>query len=806
MAEATAPALAVPVDLAAEPGYGAVEWSSPYDIDPTSVPLAEKAALLAEWSDRLLAHPTVDHVTAMVLAVVEDKHFADLSGTVTTQRRVRMHPVVEVFAVDGASGSFESMRSLAPPAGRGWEYVTGAGWDWDGELARLGDLLAEKMAAPTVAAGTYDLVIDPTNLWLTIHESVGHATELDRALGYEAAYAGTSFATFDKLGSLRYGSPVMHVTGDRTTPHGLASVGYDDEGVAAQSFDIVKDGVLVGYQLDRRMAAENDLGRSNGCAFADSPLHVPIQRMANVSLAPAPGAGPTTNELISGVERGIYVVGDKSWSIDMQRYNFQFTGQRFYRIDHGRLSGQLRDVAYQATTTDFWGSHGGGRWCLHLCPRRRLQLREGSTPPGGTGQPRLPLGAVPWHQRPEHPYRDEPVSDGDRLPAASEVIERALSLSRLDDCVVVVSEGSEADVRFANNTTTTNGLRRERRVTVVSFLGRHGGSGDAVAVGVASRGGAVDVAELVSASEADARGAPTADDAMALVQPTTADPAFETPPVLTGERSIDAVVRSLADAFGRARSAGHVLSGFASHRVDTTYLGSSTGLRLRHEQPAGALQLVARSSDGTRSTWAGTGTSWFDDVEIDSLHDRLIRRLAWAERRVELPAGRYEALLPPDATADLMMVLSQALSGRDAEDGRSAFSAPGGGTRLGDTLSSLPFRLRSDPLGARARVRPLRRGHGVGHRRLGLRQRPAHRSHQLGRRRAPRCPRVPPCRGGPIGRGPHPAGRQPRARAPRGRGLPGRPPRPHPPGTAPDLSLVHQGGRPGDPPRHRPDP
>jgi TldD protein len=356
MAAATAPALAVPVDVAAEPGYGTVSWTSAYEIDPTAVAVADKIALLADWSERLLAHRSVDHVTAYVLAVVEDKHFADLSGTVTTQRRVRMHPVVEAYGTDEASGSFESMRTLAPPAGRGWEYVSGGAWDWDGELDRLGDLLAEKMAAPSISAGLYDLVIDPSNLWLTIHESVGHATELDRALGYEAAYAGTSFATFDQLGALRYGSAVMQVTGDRTTDHGLASVGYDDEGVAAQSFDIVRDGVLVGYQLDRRMAAENDLGRSNGCAFADSPLHAPIQRMANVSLAPAPDPGPTTEELISGVERGIYIMGDKSWSIDMQRYNFQFTGQRFYLIDHGRLAGQYRDVAYQATTTDFWGA------------------------------------------------------------------------------------------------------------------------------------------------------------------------------------------------------------------------------------------------------------------------------------------------------------------------------------------------------------------------------------------------------------------------------------------------------------------
>jgi TldD protein len=220
------------------------------------------------------------------------------------------------------------------------------------------DLLAEKLAAPSVEAGDYDLVIDPTNLWLTIHESIGHATELDRALGYEANYAGTSFATPDKLGTLKYGSDVMHITGDRTVEHGLATIGYDDEGVATQSWDIVKDGILVGYQLDRQMGEmypDLNGGRSNGCAYADSPGHIPIQRMANVSLQPA-ADGPSTEELISRVDRGIYIVGDRSWSIDMQRFNFQFTGQRFLRIENGELKGQVRDVAYQATTTDFWGS------------------------------------------------------------------------------------------------------------------------------------------------------------------------------------------------------------------------------------------------------------------------------------------------------------------------------------------------------------------------------------------------------------------------------------------------------------------
>jgi TldD protein len=361
IAEATSGALAFPVVLADESAHGTVSWSSAYEIDPAAVPLAEKVALLEEWSERLLRSPGIDHAEAAVLAVVEDKHFADLAGTVATQRRVRTRPVFEAFSVDSDTGSFESMRSLAPPAGRGWEYAMGNGasgllWDWDAELDRVPELLAEKRRSPSVEPGTYDLVIDPSNLWLTIHESIGHATELDRALGYEAAYAGTSFATFDKLGALQYGSEIMHVTGDRTVPHGLATVGYDDEGVEAQSFDIVRDGVLVGYQLDRRIAAEKGLGRSNGCAFADSPMHVPIQRMANVSLQPAPGEGPSTEELISGVERGVYLVGDRSWSIDMQRYNFQFTGQRYYLIERGRLAGQLRDVAYQARTTDFWGS------------------------------------------------------------------------------------------------------------------------------------------------------------------------------------------------------------------------------------------------------------------------------------------------------------------------------------------------------------------------------------------------------------------------------------------------------------------
>jgi TldD protein len=358
------------VELAPEPSHGDVTWSSAFAIDPSTISMAEKISLLAEWSRRLLSHDVVSHATAALLAVSEQTYLADLNGTRATQHRVRMQTQLEALAL--SEHGFETMRTIAPPVGRGWEWLAGAvddgNWDWDDELARLPELLAEKLVVPSVQAGSYDLVIDPSNLWLTIHESIGHATELDRAVGYEAAYAGTSFATFDKLGSLRYGSPVMHVTGDRTVPHGLASVRIDDEGVEGQSFDLVREGTLVGYQLDRSIAASMGFERSNGCAFADSPMHVPIQRMANVSLAHSGAGGPSTEELIGGVDRGIYIVGDKSWSIDMQRYNFQFTGQRFYRIEGGTLAGQIKDVAYQATTTDFWGAMeavgGESTWVL----------------------------------------------------------------------------------------------------------------------------------------------------------------------------------------------------------------------------------------------------------------------------------------------------------------------------------------------------------------------------------------------------------------------------------------------------------
>ena len=353
MAKTSKPLSTEFVSLVNEPTYKNQTWVSSYEIDPFSVSDEERKDRLASLSSKLLSASSVNHTSAMTMYVKEQKHYADSNGTSTTQQRVRIQTQIEAISI-GEHG-FESMRTLAQPAGYGWEWMGNSIWNWDKEVEELPNLLAEKVKAPSVEPGRYDLLIHPSNLWLTIHESIGHATELDRAMGYEANYAGTSFATPEKLGNLKYGSKLMNVTGDRLTEHGLSTVGWDDEGVAAQRWDIVKDGVLVGYQLDRRIAARVNKDRSNGCAFADSPAHVPIQRMPNVSLQPNP-SGPTLEELISSVEDGIYILGDKSWSIDMQRYNFQFTGQQFHRIKNGKLAGQLKDVAYQATTTDFWGA------------------------------------------------------------------------------------------------------------------------------------------------------------------------------------------------------------------------------------------------------------------------------------------------------------------------------------------------------------------------------------------------------------------------------------------------------------------
>jgi len=353
VAEALAPLNTEPVTLADEPVYQDTYVSS-YEIDPFTVPENEKIDFLLGLNDRTLGSKLVDRVTSHLLLVREQKYFASLKGSRITQQRVRVKGDLTAVRIDKSTGAFETMGNAAPPVGRGWEYFT-TGYDWLKDADEIPALLEQKMSSPSIKPGRYDIVVDPTNLWLTIHESIGHSTELDRVLGYEANYAGTSFATLDKLNTLQFGTPMMHVTGDRQAEHGLSTIGYDDEGVAAQTWDIIRDGVLVGYQLDRQMAHKQRFGRSNGCAFADQAGHVPLQRMPNVSLSPST-KNITLRDLLSGMDEGLYIVGDKSWSIDMQRYNFQFTGQKFFHVRGGKIVGQVKDVAYQSRTTDFWNS------------------------------------------------------------------------------------------------------------------------------------------------------------------------------------------------------------------------------------------------------------------------------------------------------------------------------------------------------------------------------------------------------------------------------------------------------------------
>jgi predicted Zn-dependent protease len=282
-----------------------------------------------------------------------------------------------------------------------------------------------------------------------------------------------------------------------------------------------------------------------------------------------------------------------------------------------------------------------------------------------------------------------------KLNKPHEVVERALELSRADGCVVIADEESTANLRWAGNSLTTNGVTRGRTLTVISTVdGREG-----TASGVVSRAAvtADELEPLVRAAEAAARGAGPAEDAQPLVTGVPESPDFTDAPAETSSAVFADFAPALGESFARARAGGRELYGFANHELVSSYLGTSTGLRLRHDQPNGTLELNAKSPDRTRSAWAGRSTRDFKDVDPASLDAELATRLGWAERRVELPAGRYETLLPPTAVADLLIYQMWSAAARDAAEGRTVFSKPGGGTRVGEKLTELPLTLRSDP-------------------------------------------------------------------------------------------------------------
>ena len=332
-----------PIEIETLPAFTGT-WELPIAIDPFTVPLEEKVERLL-GINRAAMEKGASYCNSHVSVVRERKWLANTFGTRIEQSRVRIHPSFSVTIVDPKKGEFATRSSLRPPRAAGWEHLTG--WDAAAESALAVEQAKEKMAAPSVTAGKYDLVIAPSNLWLTIHETVGHPTELDRALGYEANFAGTSFCTPDKLDSLQYGSGIVNLHADRTAVGGLSTVMWDDDGVKTlgKEFPIVKDGVFRNFQMALGQAALiGREGGSNGCAYADSFDAFPIQRMPNISLQPGPDKTIKADNLIADVENGIYIEGNGSWSIDQQRYNFQFTGQVFHRIRDGKLDGKVAKV------------------------------------------------------------------------------------------------------------------------------------------------------------------------------------------------------------------------------------------------------------------------------------------------------------------------------------------------------------------------------------------------------------------------------------------------------------------------------
>ena len=386
--------LTEPVQLAAQQGFGEVSWKAPIEKNAFEVPVKEKADLLLAVNDAAMKNGA-DYISSILFMVNEQKYFASTDNSYIDQDIHRIWPTFYITRINKETGKFESRDALSSPMGMGYEYLdarpehkihTAGGILYKGrydmlEDAKQGALQAgDKLKAKTVEPGKYDLVLDPSHLWLTIHESCGHPTELDRVLGYEANFAGTSFLTLDKWksGKFNYGSKEVNITADKTEKGSLGAVGYDDEGVKCGKWDVIKDGVLVNYQAIRDQAHIVGLEQSQGCCYADNWSSVQFQRMANISLQPGKKE-LTVAEQIKNVEKGIYIIGSGSFSIDQQRYNFQFGGQLFYEIKNGKIVGMLKDVAYQSNTQEFWNS------CSAVCDQRDYRL--GGSFFDGKGQP-----------------------------------------------------------------------------------------------------------------------------------------------------------------------------------------------------------------------------------------------------------------------------------------------------------------------------------------------------------------------------------------------------------------------------------
>ena len=355
VAKANSVLQAVPVQLAPAKAYRD-SWVSPHEIDPFFVSVGEKLELIHKATTTIKKNPKVLMAFGMLGFHSEDKYFASTDGSSIQQYIVQVYPYLSATAVDFKQGISRDRSYQVAPLSVGWEYVPKV--NLGENAARIADEVVEHLAAPPVKPGKKDLILMPSHLCLTIHESIGHSTELDRALGYEANFAGTSFLTPEKLGKFRVGTEIVNIFGDRTTEFGLSTVKYDDDGVVTTKFPIIEKGVFVHYQTIRDQAHLIGEKESRGCCYADSWSDIPFQRMPNVWLQPGPGYIPL-DSLISGVDDGILIEGTGSWSIDQQRYNFQFGGDAFWEIKGGKQRGMLSRVAYQSRTPDFWHSCDG---------------------------------------------------------------------------------------------------------------------------------------------------------------------------------------------------------------------------------------------------------------------------------------------------------------------------------------------------------------------------------------------------------------------------------------------------------------
>ncbi len=350
---ARASALAKKFDVKLSPVEGYTDyWTVPVKTKPEDVSLDDKIAFLMKLNELALKQPDVFRIQSQMAFDFEWKYLATSEGSYIEQEIYRASPGFTVTARKG--GKVKTRTFNVAPRTAGYEVVTEA--QMLENVERICAEAAEHCVAPPVGVGLKELVMTPSHAMLTIHEIVAHPTELDRVVGYEANYAGTSFIKLQDVGKMKVGSKLFNVTCDRTLPGGMCTVGYDDDGVKSQEWPIVREGMLVDLQTNRETAHYLNQNFSRGCTFATSWRNFPFLRMPNVHVDAGPQGSPTPEQIIADTKDGVLIDGRGSYSIDQQRYNGQFGGDAFWEIKNGKKTRMVSDVTYNAITTDFWNN------------------------------------------------------------------------------------------------------------------------------------------------------------------------------------------------------------------------------------------------------------------------------------------------------------------------------------------------------------------------------------------------------------------------------------------------------------------